>query len=79
MLVMGYFVGMFGNLLPLPGGVGGVEGGMIGAFVAFGEPASMALVAVLAYRLVSFWLPMVVGAPAYVALRRLLGPRADAG
>ena len=34
-LVMGYFVGMLGNLLPLPGGVGGVDGGMIGAFVAF--------------------------------------------
>jgi membrane protein DedA with SNARE-associated domain/uncharacterized membrane protein YbhN (UPF0104 family) len=78
-LIMAYFVGMLGNLLPLPGGVGGVEGGMIGAFVAFGEPASMALVAVLAYRLVEFWLPTAVGAPAYVALRRLLGPRAPAG
>ena len=77
-LVMGYFVGMLGNLLPLPGGVGGVEGGMIGAFVAFGEPASLALVAVLAYRLVSFWLPTVVGGPAYLVLRRTLGPTARA-
>jgi membrane protein DedA with SNARE-associated domain/uncharacterized membrane protein YbhN (UPF0104 family) len=74
-LVMGYFVGMLGNLLPLPGGVGGVEGGMIGAFVAFGQPAGTTLVAVLAYRLVSFWLPTVVGGPAYLALRRTLGPR----
>jgi uncharacterized membrane protein YbhN (UPF0104 family) len=71
-LVIGYFVGMLGNLLPLPGGVGGVEGGMIGAFVAFGEPAGTTLVAVLAYRLVSFWLPTVVGLPAYLALRRRL-------
>ncbi|MGH3100836.1 MAG: lysylphosphatidylglycerol synthase transmembrane domain-containing protein, partial [Thermoleophilia bacterium] len=74
-LVMGYFVGTLGNLLPLPGGVGGVEGGMIGAFVAFGQPAGVALVAVLAYRLVSFWLPTAIGAPAYLALRRTLGPR----
>ena len=74
-LVMGYFVGMLGNLLPLPGGLGGVEGGMIGAFVAFGEPASVTLVAVLAYRLVSFWLPTALGVPAYLALRRTLGPR----
>jgi uncharacterized protein (TIRG00374 family) len=73
LLVMGYFVGMLGNLLPLPGGVGCVEGGMIGAFVAFGQPASTTLVAVLAYRLVSFWLPTVVGGPAYLALRRTLG------
>jgi membrane protein DedA with SNARE-associated domain/uncharacterized membrane protein YbhN (UPF0104 family) len=74
-LVLGYFVGMLGNVLPLPGGVGGVEGGMIGAFVAFGEPAGVALVAVLGYRLFSFWLPTLVGAPASVALRRTLGPR----
>ena len=32
-IVMGFFVGMLGNLLPLPGGVGGVDGGMIGAFI----------------------------------------------
>ena len=51
---MGYFVGTLGNLLPVPGGIGGVEGGMVGAFVAFGEPAGPVLVAVLAYRLVSF-------------------------
>jgi uncharacterized membrane protein YbhN (UPF0104 family) len=73
-LVMSYFVGMLGNLLPLPGGVGGVEGGMVGAFVAFGQPAGAVLVAVLAYRLVSFWLPTAIGAPAYVLLRRSLGP-----
>lgn len=28
---MAYFTGMLGNVLPLPGGLGGVEGGMIGA------------------------------------------------
>jgi hypothetical protein len=53
-LMLCYFVGMLGNLLPLPGGVGGVEGGMVGAFVAFGQPAGVALVAVLPYRLVAF-------------------------
>src|SRR3954471_22703000 len=47
-LVMGYFVGTLANLLPLPGGVGGVDGGMIGAFVAFGIDPSAAIVAVLA-------------------------------
>ena len=35
-LVQAYFVGMLANLLPLPGGIGVVDGGMIGAFVAFG-------------------------------------------
>ncbi len=41
---------MLGNALPLPGGIGGVDGGMIGAFTAFGVPVQLAVVAVLAYR-----------------------------
>lgn len=71
-LVMGYFVGQAGNTLPLPGGVGGVEGGMIGAFVAFGVPGGEALVAVLAYRAFSFWLPTVPGGLAYLRLTRIV-------
>ncbi len=47
---MAYFVGMLGNLLPLPGGLGGVEGGMIGAFAAFGVDFNLAVLAVLSYR-----------------------------
>jgi uncharacterized protein (TIRG00374 family) len=69
-LVMAFFVGMFGNLLPLPGGVGGVEGGMIGALVAFRVEAGLAVVAVLVYRAFVFWLPMIPGVIAYFQLRR---------
>lgn len=68
-LVMGYFLGTLGSLLPLPGGIGGVEGGMIGAFAAFGEPAGRAVIAVLAYRAISFWLPTLPGIGGYVTLR----------
>jgi putative heme transporter len=69
-LVMGYFLGTLGSLLPLPGGIGGVEGGMIGAFAAYGVPAGRAVVAVLAYRAISFWLPTLPGIGGYVALRK---------
>jgi uncharacterized protein (TIRG00374 family) len=70
-IVMGYFVGMLANLLPLPGGVGGVDGGMIGAFVAFGgESKDSIVVAVLTYRLFAFYLPTIPGALAYFQLRR---------
>lgn len=68
-LVMGYFVGLLGNLLPLPGGIGGVDGGMIGAFAAFGVDPGLALVAVLMYRLFAFWLPTIPGGIAYFQLR----------
>jgi uncharacterized protein (TIRG00374 family) len=67
---MAYFVGMFGNLLPLPGGLGGVEGGMIGALVAFGVDFKLSVLAVLSYRAISFWLPTLPGAIAYFQLRR---------
>ena len=69
-LVVGYFVGMLANTLPLPGGVGSVDGGMIGAFVAFGVDPAAAIVAVLAYRFFAFWLPIAPGAVAFGSLRR---------
>jgi uncharacterized protein (TIRG00374 family) len=69
-LVLGFFVGMLGNLLPLPGGIGGVDGGMIGAFAAFNVDAGLAVVAVLVYRGFTFWLPTVPGVIAYLQLRK---------
>jgi len=69
-IVMSYFVGMVGNTLPLPGGIGGVDGGMIGAFTAFGVDVEVTIVAVLAYRAFAFWLPTLPGAVAYLQLRR---------
>jgi uncharacterized protein (TIRG00374 family) len=68
-VIMAYFVGWIGNTLPLPGGVGGVEGGLIGAFSAFGVNVQSAVVAVLAYRMFSFWLPTLPGGVAYLQLR----------
>jgi uncharacterized protein (TIRG00374 family) len=69
-IVQGFFVGFLGNLLPLPGGIGGVDGGMIGAFAAFGVPLPLVVPAVLAYRVLTFWLPTIPGAIAYFQLRR---------
>ena len=64
-------------MLPMPGGVGGVEGGMIGAFAAFGVDAGLAVVAVLVYRAFAFWLPTVPGAIAYFRLRRTVAALAE--
>jgi uncharacterized membrane protein YbhN (UPF0104 family) len=72
-IVMAYFVGTLANTLPLPGGIGGVDGGMIGAFLAFGVDPGTAVLAVLAYRAIAFWLPTLPGAIAYFQLRRTMG------
>jgi uncharacterized protein (TIRG00374 family) len=69
-LVMGYFLGTLGSLLPLPGGIGGVEGGMIGAFAAFGVSGGHDVISVLAYRAISFWLPTLPGIVGYLGLRK---------
>lgn len=70
-LVMGFFVGMVANLLPLPGGVGGVDGGMIGALLAFDDiDRGTVVVAVLTYRAFAFYLPTMPGALAYFQLRK---------
>jgi uncharacterized protein (TIRG00374 family) len=69
-LVQAFFCGMLGNLLPMPGGVGGVEGGMIGALVAFGVDGGLAVVAVLVFRAFTFWLPLIPGVIAFVQLRK---------
>jgi uncharacterized membrane protein YbhN (UPF0104 family) len=68
-VVMAYFIGMLANTLPLPGGIGGVDGGMVAALVAFGTDPALAVVAVLAYRGIAFWLPIIPGAAAWITLR----------
>jgi uncharacterized protein (TIRG00374 family) len=71
-VVQGFFVGMLGNLIPLPGGVGGVDAGMIGAFVLFNVPGvgdHSIFAAILTYRLIAFWLPLPPGVIAFFQLR----------
>jgi uncharacterized protein (TIRG00374 family) len=71
-VVQGFFVGMFANLLPLPGGVGGVDAGLIGTFALFDLPGvsgGTLFAAVLTYRLIAFWLPLLPGIVAFFQLR----------
>ena len=78
-IAMGYLIGQLGGILPLPGGVGGIDGGLVGALVVYGAPAADAAAAVLAYRLILFWLPLLVGGAAFALLLRALdrGERAE--
>jgi uncharacterized membrane protein YbhN (UPF0104 family) len=69
-VLMGYLIGQLGGLLPIPGGIGGIDGGLIGTLIVYGAPAAATAAAVLAYRLILFWLPLIVGAVAFAALRR---------
>jgi uncharacterized membrane protein YbhN (UPF0104 family) len=69
-ILMGYLIGQLGGLIPLPGGIGGIDLGLIGALVAYGTPAAGTAAAVFAYHVILFWLPLVVGGIAFAMLRR---------
>jgi uncharacterized membrane protein YbhN (UPF0104 family) len=69
-LLMGYLIGQLGGLLPIPGGIGGIDGGLIGTLIVYGVDAAGAAAAVLAYRVILFWLPLIVGGICFADLRR---------
>jgi uncharacterized protein (TIRG00374 family) len=71
-ILLGYLIGQLGGLLPLPGGFGGIDGGLIGTLVLFGTPLAATAAAVLAYRVILFWLPLVGGTIAFASLRHNL-------
>jgi uncharacterized membrane protein YbhN (UPF0104 family) len=58
-------------LVPTPGGLGSVEAALIVALVAVGGPAAVATAVVLAYRIITVWVPLVPGALTLGALVRL--------
>ena len=69
---LGYLIGQLGNLVPLPGGIGGTEGALIGVFALYGVNFTRATAAVLIYRLFQLLIPALLGAPAFIMLRRQL-------
>jgi uncharacterized protein (TIRG00374 family) len=71
-LVLAYLIGQLGNLVPLPGGIGGTEGALIGVFALYGVNLTSATAAVLIYRLFELTVPALLGVPAFVMLRRKL-------
>lgn len=71
-LLLAYIIGQLGGLVPLPGGIGGLDLGLIGALVLYGVNATEAAVAVLAYRGLLLVVPALVGLPALASLHRRL-------
>lgn len=77
-LAMAYLIGELGGLIPVPGGLGGVDAGLVGALVLYHVSITSAAGAVLLYRAIALWVPALAGALAFVALRRTLRREADA-
>jgi hypothetical protein len=73
---IGYLIGELGGLIPVPGGIGGVDLGLVGTYALYRVPLTAATAAVLAYRALALVVPMVAGASAFVLLRRSLAREA---
>jgi uncharacterized membrane protein YbhN (UPF0104 family) len=71
-VVLAYQIGYLANILPIPGGLGVLDSGLVGMLVLYGAKATSATAAVLAYHAIALWVPTVVGAAAFLMLRRSL-------
>ena len=77
LVLLAYVAAAVLGMIPItPGGLGFVEAGLTATLTLAGVSAADAVLATLAYRLVSYWLPLVAGPLAYLAhRRRYLGRR----
>lgn len=76
-LAMAYLIGELGGLIPVPGGIGGIDAGLLGTLVVYHVSITAAAGAVLAYRVIALGVPAIVGAIAFAALRRTLRTEAE--
>jgi len=74
-LVVGYQIGYLANVVPIPGSLGVLDGGLVGALVLYGVPAAPAAAAVVLYHAIALWLPTIGGTVGFVQLRSALAKR----
>jgi uncharacterized protein (TIRG00374 family) len=78
-IAMAYLIGLIANSLPVPGGFGVVDGGLVGMLDLFNvAPGSTVVAAVIVYRAISLWVPALTGSVAFLSLRREIGKPAVA-
>ncbi len=70
LIVINTLASLLGGIMPVPGGLGVIETGLIAGFTAAGIPSDIAVAATLTARLFTCYLPPVWGYPSLVWLRR---------
>lgn len=69
-IVLAYQIGYLSNLIPIPGGIGILDGSFVGLFVLYGVSATDATAATVVYHAISLWVPATWGTVAFIILRR---------
>jgi uncharacterized protein (TIRG00374 family) len=69
-LAVAYAAANIASAIPItPGGLGVIEVTLVAVTVGFGTPKATAVLAVLGYRIINYWLPLIPGGVAYIRLR----------
>jgi uncharacterized membrane protein YbhN (UPF0104 family) len=71
-LTLAFLIGYLGNVIPVPGGIGALDGGLTGALVLYGAGPASAAAAVLVYHAIVLWVPTLLGTLAFLRLRPTL-------
>lgn len=79
-LVVGYQLGYVANVIPVPGGIGVLEGGLLAALMLYHLPVAQTAAAVILYHAIALWVPTVGGTIGFARLRRSIAqPSAGMG
>jgi uncharacterized protein (TIRG00374 family) len=71
-LTLAFLIGYLGNIVPVPGGIGALDGGLTGALILYGAAPAAAAAAVLVYHAIVLWVPTLLGTVAFLRLRRTI-------
>ena len=74
-VVVGYQLGYLADLIPIPGGIGVLDGGLLAALVLYKLPVSQTAAAVILYHAISLWVPTIGGTLGFASLRRSIASR----
>jgi uncharacterized membrane protein YbhN (UPF0104 family) len=69
-VVLAYQIGYLSNFIPVPGGIGVLDGSMIGMLVLYGVGGTVATAATLVYHAIALWVPALWGTIAFVVLQK---------
>lgn len=74
-LVVGYQIGYLSNLIPVPGGIGVLEGGLLAGLLLFNFPVTETAAAAILYHGIALWVPTIGGTVGFAGLRRAIARR----
>jgi uncharacterized membrane protein YbhN (UPF0104 family) len=69
-VVLAYQIGYLSNFIPVPGGIGVLDGSMIGMLVLYGVGGTVATAATLVYHAIALWVPAIWGTIAFIVLQK---------